>query len=130
MAGFLVKIFAWFLESRIIGTLLLYILKRNNLIHKVHTYYLHFFHYFWLKKKPPTFLSSHFRQETVSLHCGLKAFTNTHVLAFWQLFLIIHSFIKVTWYIFFLLPFYFFVLSLFLLATNLAKFMRQREVTF
>ncbi|MBA0726088.1 hypothetical protein Golax_001938, partial [Gossypium laxum] len=35
MAGFLVKIFAWFLESRIIGTLLLYILKRNNLIHKL-----------------------------------------------------------------------------------------------
>ncbi|XVF14753.1 hypothetical protein REPUB_Repub09cG0089100 [Reevesia pubescens] len=37
MAGFLVKIFAWFLESRIIGTLLLYILKRNNLIHKLVT---------------------------------------------------------------------------------------------
>ncbi|XP_021273546.1 fatty acid amide hydrolase-like isoform X1 [Herrania umbratica] len=35
MAGFLVKIFAWFLESRIFGTLLLYILKRNNLIHKL-----------------------------------------------------------------------------------------------
>ncbi|KAE8663614.1 fatty acid amide hydrolase-like isoform X2 [Hibiscus syriacus] len=35
MAGFLVKIFAWFLETRIIGTLLLYILKRNNLIHKL-----------------------------------------------------------------------------------------------
>ncbi|CAK7354662.1 unnamed protein product [Dovyalis caffra] len=36
MAGFLAKIFAWFLESRIFGTLLLYILKRNNLIHKTH----------------------------------------------------------------------------------------------
>ncbi|XWS29947.1 hypothetical protein CRYUN_Cryun24cG0074500 [Craigia yunnanensis] len=35
MAGFLVKIFTWFLELRIIGTLLLYILKRNNLIHKL-----------------------------------------------------------------------------------------------
>ncbi|OMO52026.1 Amidase [Corchorus capsularis] len=35
MAGFLVKIFAWFLESRIFGTLLFYILKRNNLIHKL-----------------------------------------------------------------------------------------------
>ncbi|GMY12582.1 fatty acid amide hydrolase-like [Fagus crenata] len=34
MAGLLVKIFAWFLESRIFGTLLLHILKRNNLIHK------------------------------------------------------------------------------------------------
>ncbi|KAJ6929248.1 Fatty acid amide hydrolase [Populus alba x Populus x berolinensis] len=37
MAGFLVKIFAWFLESRIFGTFLLYILKRNNLIHKLVT---------------------------------------------------------------------------------------------
>lgn len=35
MAGLVVKIFAWFLESRIFGTLLLYILKRNNLIHKL-----------------------------------------------------------------------------------------------
>ncbi|KAG2711454.1 hypothetical protein I3760_04G077800 [Carya illinoinensis] len=34
MAGFVVKIFVWFLESRIFGTLLLFILKRNNLIHK------------------------------------------------------------------------------------------------
>lgn len=39
MAGILVKIFAWFLESPIFGTLLLYILKGNNLIHKVsHSY--------------------------------------------------------------------------------------------
>ncbi|KAL9393494.1 hypothetical protein Peur_012779 [Populus x canadensis] len=37
MAGFPVKIFAWFLESRIFGTFLLYILKRNNLIHKLVT---------------------------------------------------------------------------------------------
>nr|XP_048335441.1 fatty acid amide hydrolase-like isoform X2 [Ziziphus jujuba var. spinosa] len=35
MAGILVKVFAWFLESRIFGTLLLYILKGNNLIHKL-----------------------------------------------------------------------------------------------
>ncbi|KAL6219726.1 hypothetical protein ACLB2K_007485 [Fragaria x ananassa] len=35
MAGFLAKLFAWFLESRIIGTLMLYILKRDNLIHKL-----------------------------------------------------------------------------------------------
>ncbi|KAF3439297.1 hypothetical protein FNV43_RR17573 [Rhamnella rubrinervis] len=35
MAGILVKIFAWFLESRIFGTFLLYILKGNNLIHKL-----------------------------------------------------------------------------------------------
>lgn len=35
MAGFLVKVFAWLLESRIFGGLILYILKRNNLIHKL-----------------------------------------------------------------------------------------------
>ncbi|GMI67816.1 fatty acid amide hydrolase [Hibiscus trionum] len=35
MAGFLVKIFAWLLESRIIGRLLLHMLKRNNLVHKL-----------------------------------------------------------------------------------------------
>ncbi|XP_038705597.1 fatty acid amide hydrolase-like [Tripterygium wilfordii] len=35
MAGILAKIFAWFLESRIFGKLLVYILKRNNLIHKL-----------------------------------------------------------------------------------------------
>ncbi|KAF3943513.1 hypothetical protein ACB098_04G049600 [Castanea mollissima] len=37
MAGLLVKIFTWFLESRIFGTLLVYILKKNNLIHKLVT---------------------------------------------------------------------------------------------
>ncbi|KAG4178826.1 hypothetical protein ERO13_A10G067900v2 [Gossypium hirsutum] len=35
MAGFLLKIFAWFLESRIIGALLLYIVKKNNQVHKL-----------------------------------------------------------------------------------------------
>ncbi|XP_065855734.1 fatty acid amide hydrolase-like [Euphorbia lathyris] len=35
MAGFLVKIFVWFLESSIFGPLLLHFLKRNNLIHKL-----------------------------------------------------------------------------------------------
>jgi Asp-tRNA(Asn)/Glu-tRNA(Gln) amidotransferase A subunit family amidase len=35
MAGFIVKIFVWFLESRIFGGILLYILKGNNLIHKL-----------------------------------------------------------------------------------------------
>ncbi|KAF5727617.1 hypothetical protein HS088_TW22G01313 [Tripterygium wilfordii] len=35
MAGILVKIFAWFLESWILGKLLVYILKGNNLIHKL-----------------------------------------------------------------------------------------------
>ncbi|GFP84134.1 fatty acid amide hydrolase [Phtheirospermum japonicum] len=35
MAGFLVKLFSWFLESPIFGGLLLYFLKRNNLIHKL-----------------------------------------------------------------------------------------------
>ncbi|KAK7282242.1 hypothetical protein RIF29_10872 [Crotalaria pallida] len=37
MAGILVKIFSHFLECPIIGTLLLYILKGNNLIHKLIT---------------------------------------------------------------------------------------------
>ncbi|KAK4567148.1 hypothetical protein RGQ29_003110 [Quercus rubra] len=42
MAGLLVKIFTWFLESRIFGTILVYMLKKNNLIHKVHTLGLDF----------------------------------------------------------------------------------------
>ncbi|XP_027341954.1 fatty acid amide hydrolase-like [Abrus precatorius] len=37
MAGILVKIFTWFLESSIFGSKLLYILKGNNLIHKLIT---------------------------------------------------------------------------------------------
>ncbi|KAK7861172.1 fatty acid amide hydrolase [Quercus suber] len=37
MAGLLVKIFTWFLESRIFGTILVYMLKKNNLIHKLVT---------------------------------------------------------------------------------------------
>ncbi|CAI0403989.1 unnamed protein product [Linum tenue] len=37
MGGVVVKVFAWFLESRILGALLLYLLKRNNLIHKLVT---------------------------------------------------------------------------------------------
>ncbi|XP_073226624.1 fatty acid amide hydrolase-like isoform X2 [Cicer arietinum] len=37
MTGILVKIFTWFLESRIFGALLLYILKGDNLIHKLIT---------------------------------------------------------------------------------------------
>lgn len=45
MAGFLIKLFTWFLESRIIGTLLLYILKRDNLIHKVNTCFFFVSHF-------------------------------------------------------------------------------------
>ncbi|XP_020203972.1 fatty acid amide hydrolase isoform X2 [Cajanus cajan] len=37
MTGILVKIFTWFLESPVFGALLLYILKGNNLIHKLIT---------------------------------------------------------------------------------------------
>ncbi|KAK7399341.1 hypothetical protein VNO78_10523 [Psophocarpus tetragonolobus] len=37
MTGILVKVFTWFLESPIFGSLLLYILKGNNLIHKLVT---------------------------------------------------------------------------------------------
>lgn len=35
VAGFLVKVFVWLLESRIFGGILLYILKKDNLIHKL-----------------------------------------------------------------------------------------------
>ncbi|XP_050370311.1 fatty acid amide hydrolase-like [Argentina anserina] len=35
MAGFLVKLFAWFLELRIFGTMLLDMLKKDNLFHKL-----------------------------------------------------------------------------------------------
>ncbi|XP_010027531.2 fatty acid amide hydrolase [Eucalyptus grandis] len=35
MAGLLVKIFVWFLESRIFGPVLVYFLKKNNLIQKL-----------------------------------------------------------------------------------------------
>ncbi|KAL2241283.1 UNVERIFIED_CONTAM: Fatty acid amide hydrolase [Sesamum indicum] len=35
MAGLFVKVFTWFLESSIFGGILLYFLKRNNLIHKL-----------------------------------------------------------------------------------------------
>ncbi|XP_060188025.1 fatty acid amide hydrolase-like isoform X2 [Lycium barbarum] len=38
MAGFLVKVFAWFLELPIFGSIMLYVLKRNNLIHKLVTF--------------------------------------------------------------------------------------------
>ncbi|KAK0605409.1 hypothetical protein LWI29_026424 [Acer saccharum] len=38
MAGFLVKVFVWFLESRIFGAVLLYFLKKNNLIQKLVTH--------------------------------------------------------------------------------------------
>ncbi|CAN1798860.1 hypothetical protein LINPERHAP1_LOCUS21900 [Linum perenne] len=34
MSGIVVKAVAWFLESKIFGASLLYILKKNNLIHK------------------------------------------------------------------------------------------------
>lgn len=35
MAGFLVKIFVWLLEAPVLGAMLLYMLKRNNLIYKL-----------------------------------------------------------------------------------------------
>ncbi|KAL3322379.1 hypothetical protein AABB24_039820, partial [Solanum stoloniferum] len=38
MAGFLVKVFAWLLETPIFGSIMLYFLKRNNLIHKLVTF--------------------------------------------------------------------------------------------
>jgi hypothetical protein len=41
VAGLLVKIFAWVLEAPIIGSIVLYILKRDNLVNKVDDH--HFF---------------------------------------------------------------------------------------
>ncbi|XP_075084093.1 fatty acid amide hydrolase-like [Nicotiana tabacum] len=38
MAGFLVKVFVWFLEIPIFGSIMLYFLKSNNLIHKLVTF--------------------------------------------------------------------------------------------
>ncbi|XP_010674370.2 fatty acid amide hydrolase isoform X1 [Beta vulgaris subsp. vulgaris] len=38
MAGFLVKLFVWILESRIFGMIFLYVLKKDNLIHKLVSY--------------------------------------------------------------------------------------------
>ncbi|KNA09458.1 hypothetical protein SOVF_153470 [Spinacia oleracea] len=38
LAGFLVKLFVWFLECRIIGTIIVYFLKKDNLIHKLVSY--------------------------------------------------------------------------------------------
>lgn len=51
MAGFLVKIFAWFLESWLFGPILVYILKRNNLIHKLVS--------FAELEEPPVFVPIH-----------------------------------------------------------------------
>lgn len=49
MAGLLVKVFGWLLESPIFGGILLYFLKKNNLIHKVKTNssfsFFNIFHY-------------------------------------------------------------------------------------
>ncbi|XP_074311630.1 fatty acid amide hydrolase-like [Silene latifolia] len=35
MSGFMVKVFAWFMESEIIGMIMIYFLKAGNLIHKL-----------------------------------------------------------------------------------------------
>ncbi|KAK6923503.1 Amidase signature domain [Dillenia turbinata] len=51
MAGFLVKLFTWMLEMPIFGGILLYFLKRNNLIHKHVTYAG--------LEEPPMFVPSH-----------------------------------------------------------------------
>ncbi|KAK4762667.1 hypothetical protein SAY86_008435 [Trapa natans] len=50
-AGFLVKIFVWFLESKFLGPLLMHFLKRDNLIHKLITDAE--------IKEPPIFVPSH-----------------------------------------------------------------------
>ncbi|KAL3630230.1 hypothetical protein CASFOL_023214 [Castilleja foliolosa] len=56
MAGFVVKLFTWLLESPILGGILLYFLKRNNLIHKLVS--------FADFQEPPLFVPSHPYQET------------------------------------------------------------------
>uniref|UniRef100_A0A452ZZH0 Uncharacterized protein n=1 Tax=Aegilops tauschii subsp. strangulata TaxID=200361 RepID=A0A452ZZH0_AEGTS len=40
VAGLLVKIFVWVLEMPVVGWVLLYILKKDNLINKVHALHL------------------------------------------------------------------------------------------
>ncbi|XP_010243851.1 PREDICTED: fatty acid amide hydrolase-like isoform X3 [Nelumbo nucifera] len=51
MAGFLIKIAAWILESRILGAMLVYILKGENLIHKLVS--------FAELKEPPVYVPYH-----------------------------------------------------------------------
>ncbi|KAK9162258.1 hypothetical protein Syun_003160 [Stephania yunnanensis] len=51
MVGLVIKIFTWVLESRLFGLMLVYILKKANLIHKFITYAE--------LKEPPVFVPSH-----------------------------------------------------------------------
>ncbi|CAA0839503.1 Fatty acid amide hydrolase, partial [Striga hermonthica] len=51
MAGFLVRVVAWLLESPIFGGILLYFLKKNNLIHQLVS--------FAKIQEPPLFVPSH-----------------------------------------------------------------------
>ncbi|XP_077248814.1 fatty acid amide hydrolase-like [Tasmannia lanceolata] len=51
VAGLLVKIFVWILESWIIGPIVVYILKRDNLIHQIISYAKF--------QEPPLFVPSH-----------------------------------------------------------------------
>ncbi|XP_038989834.1 uncharacterized protein LOC103701393 [Phoenix dactylifera] len=51
VAGFLVKIFVWILESRIFGPIAVYILKKDNLIHKLVS--------FAVIQEPPLFTNTH-----------------------------------------------------------------------
>ncbi|XP_057972467.1 fatty acid amide hydrolase-like [Malania oleifera] len=55
MAGLLIKIFAWCLELRIFGKILVYILKRNNLIHQLVS--------FAKLEEPPVFIPLHPSEE-------------------------------------------------------------------
>ncbi|KAK8566121.1 hypothetical protein V6N12_059657 [Hibiscus sabdariffa] len=66
MGGFLAKIVAWILESRIFGTLVLYILKRLN---RVHTFISNA-----TLEEPPMFVPLHpfvdlHEQEVIEIHC-------------------------------------------------------------
>ncbi|CAM8951905.1 unnamed protein product [Rhodiola kirilowii] len=52
MAGFVVKVFAWFLELRIIGTVLLYILIAKNRVHNVLVHVLQLVSYAEMEESP------------------------------------------------------------------------------
>ncbi|GMI67162.1 fatty acid amide hydrolase [Hibiscus trionum] len=70
MGGFLAKIVAWILESRIFGTLVLYMLKRMN---RVHTFISNA-----TLEEPPMFVPLHpfvdlHEQEVMEIHCDASA---------------------------------------------------------
>ncbi|XP_011624340.1 fatty acid amide hydrolase isoform X2 [Amborella trichopoda] len=75
LAGFVIKIFAWILESRIIGSIVMHILKADNLIHKLLT--------FAEMKEPPMYYPSYpsedfDEQEVKHIPSGLSPCERVH----------------------------------------------------